>query len=42
MRVFDDPEPAPAPKPKPVAPSRPTAPPESKKKDISEWDPNGD
>jgi hypothetical protein len=25
-----------------VAPSRPTAPPDPKKKDISEWDPNGD
>jgi hypothetical protein len=40
----DEPEPAPAPKPapKPAEPVRPTPPPEPKKKDISEWDPNGD
>lgn len=46
MRTFDDaePEPAPAPKPapKPVEPPRAQPPPEPKKKDISEWDPNGD
>lgn len=47
MRVFDEPEaepePAPAPKPapKPVEPLRPKPPPEPKKKDISDWDPNG-
>jgi hypothetical protein len=42
--IFDEPEPAPAPKPapKPVEPPRPQPPPEPKKKDISEWDPNGD
>ncbi len=39
-----EPEPAPAPKPapKPVEPTRPQPPPEPKKKDISDWDPNGD
>ncbi|QRK13106.1 hypothetical protein JQX13_25625 [Archangium violaceum] len=35
-------EPQPAPAPKPSEPLRPTPPPEPKKKDISEWDPNGD
>jgi hypothetical protein len=46
IRVFDDPdpEPAPAPKaaaPKPSEPLRPKPPTEPKKKDISDWDPNG-
>ncbi len=44
--IFDDPEPEPAPAPKPapkpVEPTRPQPPPEPKKKDISDWDPNGD
>jgi hypothetical protein len=45
MRTFDDPEPEPAPAPKPApkpaeAP-RAKPPPEPKKKDISDWDPNG-
>ncbi|XXF76780.1 hypothetical protein P2318_27540 [Myxococcaceae bacterium GXIMD 01537] len=46
---LDDPEPAPPPpppkpkvEPKPVAVDRPPPPPEPKRKDISEWDPNGD
>jgi hypothetical protein len=50
IRVFDDPdpepepEPAPAPKvaPKPAEPIRPSPPAEPKKKDIADWDPNGD
>jgi hypothetical protein len=46
VRIFDDPEPEPAPAPKPapkpVEPTRSQPPPEPKKKDISEWDPNGD
>lgn len=47
IRVFDDPdpEPAPAPKaaaPKPSEPLRPKPPAEPKKKDIADWDPNGD
>jgi hypothetical protein len=48
MRTFDDPEPepepAPAPKPapKPVEAPRAQPPAEPKKKDISDWDPNGD
>jgi hypothetical protein len=37
-----EPAPAPKPEPRPAAPPRPTPPPEPKKKDISEWDPNGD
>lgn len=46
IRIFDDPdpEPAPAPKaaaPKPSEPLRPKPPAEPKKKDISDWDPNG-
>ncbi|WNG34152.1 hypothetical protein F0U61_11345 [Archangium violaceum] len=49
VRIADAPEeeeaepaPAPKPSPKPVEPLRPKPPPEPKKKDISEWDPNGD
>ncbi|WP_257448776.1 hypothetical protein [Archangium lipolyticum] len=38
--IFDKDEPEPA--PKPAEPVRPTPPPPPKKKDISEWDPNGD
>jgi hypothetical protein len=45
MRTFDDPEPEPAPAPKPapkpVEPPRAKPPQEPKKKDISDWDPNG-
>ena len=42
--ISDEPEPAPAPKPdpKPAASQHPLPPPEPKKKDISDWDPNGD
>ncbi|PTL83833.1 hypothetical protein [Vitiosangium sp. GDMCC 1.1324] len=50
IRVFDDPEPeaeaapppTPKPAPKPSEPLRPKPPPEPKKKDIADWDPNGD
>ncbi|MFL5352184.1 hypothetical protein [Archangium sp.] len=46
IRIFDDPEPEPAPAPKAAAPKpseplRPKPPAEPKKKDISDWDPNG-
>lgn len=46
IRIFEDPDPEPAPAPKAVAPKpsepiRPKPPEEPKKKDISDWDPNG-